>query len=96
MVVKGPPKKNTDVDGLFDSVRQHGAQLGTAEDLARARGEESGRSVFTGTLRTLDGRVEQTRVSHAFCSPHAIFGSGIFVQSVIRHAALPQYRSFTL
>jgi len=62
MVVKGPPKKRGDhgqVDRLFDSAREHGAVQGGAEDLARARGSDSeGRQVFSGTVRTLDGRNE--------------------------------------
>lgn len=66
MVVKGPPKEKPDpsVDGLFDSARRQGAHAGTAEDLARARGEGGGGTqAFSGTMRTLDGRVESEQAS---------------------------------
>jgi len=73
MVVKGPPKEKPDqsVEGLFDSARAHGAQSGTAEDLARARGEGSApQQAFSGTARTLDGRVEAGQAGFPASSPH--------------------------
>uniref|UniRef100_A0A061RG05 Uba and ubx domain-containing protein n=1 Tax=Tetraselmis sp. GSL018 TaxID=582737 RepID=A0A061RG05_9CHLO len=61
MVVKGRPLDDDQgggVEGIFNSARQHGAQVGGAEDLARARGELQPPQRFTGTARTLDGRVQ--------------------------------------
>lgn len=85
MVVKGPPKEKPDqsVDGLFDNASRLGAQAGSAEDLARARGEGTGNQAFTGAMRTLDGRtVENEAPAPDATAPQAhtitFYRNGVF------------------
>ena len=103
MVVKGPPKdKKAAVEGIFESAKQHGAAQGTAEDLARARGDQPpGVAAFTGSVRTLDGRndtVGAPPAQRSGPSAHTIsfYSNGVFTvdEGPARGIADPENQEF--